>query len=65
VAVIVANYDLGGDTIRHIQMNSRSVKAGHVPDSTNVDNEPVTEIVTERSDPIKLANVDVMPPAGN
>jgi hypothetical protein len=33
--------------------------------TTNVDNEPVTEIVTERSDPIKLANVDVMPPAGN
>jgi hypothetical protein len=42
--------------MKRIQMNSTYIKTGHVPDSTNVDNKPVTEIVTERFDSIHLAN---------
>ena len=68
VTVIAANNDLSGSTMKFIQMNSRC-KAGQIPGSTNGgSNEPVTEFVSEVSNGIDVANVDVMlalPTGGN
>ena len=69
MTVIAANNDLSGSTMKFIQMNSRCmIKAGQIPGSTNGGNEPVTEFVSEVSNGIDVANVDVMlalPTGGN
>jgi Transposase IS4 len=52
VTLITADYDLGGGTFKRHQLNSRSVKAGIAPLSIVVVPEPVTETVTENSNPI-------------
>ena len=65
VTVIAANNDLSGSTMKFIQMNSRCmIKAGQIPGSTNGGNEPVTEFVSEVSNGIDVANVDVILPTG-
>ena len=65
VTLITANYYLGGNTIKTTTLNSRSVKAGHVPSIPNDGNGLVTESVNQNSVSVAATNPTSTSPAMN
>jgi hypothetical protein len=65
VTLITANYFLGGNTIKTTTLNSRSVKAGHVPSIPNDGNGLVTESVNQNSVSVAATNPTSTSPAMN
>ena len=62
VTLIIADYALGGGTIKRHQLNSRCVKAGEAPLLIVAEPQPVNEPVTQNSDSIDNPNVVLTAP---